>query len=207
VKKTNASHYSPLYADVAFRRLDESDDRTFYSTDRFVDHLDSFAQSTVKALIGELIVEENPVILVEEFFKETGVFEKPVLFISRGKPRPKSDKYAPLGIPSDPVYALYADKKGTALSRKARPDLTVTWGETFANDELKKREKAVHTTLCCPHCGEKLRKWAVPDNPFCQTWDNEFMYICFNDLCPYYVRGWDLMYKQTNKTMSYRWWK
>jgi hypothetical protein len=101
----------------------------------------------------------------------------------------------------------YADKKDTALSRQARPDLTVTWGETFANDELKKREKAVHTTFCCPHCGEKLRKWAVPDNPFCQTWDNEFMYICFNDLCPYYVRGWNLMYKQANKTMSYRWWK
>ena len=318
-KKTNASQYSSIYADTAFSRLDESDDRIFYSTDRFVEHLDSFAQSTVKALIGELIVEKNPVILdlmagwdshipekikpsrvvglglnenelnknrdltetiihdinkeptlpfprdtfdvvvntvsvdymtrplevfrdvgrilksaglflvifsnrmfpekavkiwreadeneriilVEEFFKESGVFEKPALFISRGKPRPKSDKYTSLGIPSDPVYGLYADKKGTAFSRKARPDLIVTCGETFDNDVLKKRKKAVHTTLCCPHCGEKLRKWAVPDNPFCQTWDNEFMYICFNDLCPYYVRGWDLMYKETNKTMSY----
>ena len=319
-KKTNASQYSPLYADDAFSRLDESDDRTFYATGRFVNHLDSFAQSTVKALISELIVEENPdildlmagwdshipenikparvvglglnenelnknrdltetiihdinmeptlpfprdtfdviintvsvdymtrpleifhdvgrilkpaglflvifsnrmfpekavkiwreanederIILVEEFFRESGVFEKPALFISRGKPRPKSDKYAPLGIPSDPVYGLYADKKSTASSRKARPDLMFTRGETFDNDELKKRKKAVHTTLCCPHCGEKLRKWAVPDNPFCQTWDNEFMYICFNDLCPYYIRGWDLMYKQTYKTMSYR---
>jgi hypothetical protein len=56
-KKTNASQYNPLCADAAFSRMDESDDRTFYSTDRFVDHLDSFAQSTVREHFGELFLE------------------------------------------------------------------------------------------------------------------------------------------------------
>ncbi len=66
------------------------------------------------------------------------------------------------------------------------------------------RKKAIKDTLACPHCGERLRKWAVPDNPFGQTWDNDFMYICFNDTCPYYVKGWDHMYKEGNRGVSYR---
>jgi SAM-dependent methyltransferase len=319
-EQSNLLQSRTLFEPNDFTRLDESDDRVFYETDRFVNHLDSLAQSTVKALIGELIIEENPVILdlmagwdshvpekikpskivglglnrnelhknhdlteivihdinadprlpfpndnfnvvintvsidymtrplevfrevgrilrpgglflvifsnrmfaqkavkiwreadederiilVDEFFKESGLFDNPTLFMSRGKPRPRSDKYAPLGIPSDPVYALYADKKGGGVLKNLRPNLTVTYGKAIDNDQLKKKEKAVGKTLCCPHCGDKLLKWAVPDNPFCQTWDNEYMYICFNDQCPYYVRGWELMYKETNKTMSYR---
>jgi hypothetical protein len=30
------------------------------------------------------------------------------------------------------------------------------------------------------------------------------MYICFNDACPYYVRGWDKMCSQGNRGNSYR---
>jgi hypothetical protein len=30
------------------------------------------------------------------------------------------------------------------------------------------------------------------------------MYICFNDECPYLVRGWDVMTRQGNASMSYR---
>ncbi|MGA7877083.1 MAG: ogr/Delta-like zinc finger family protein, partial [Desulfoferrobacter sp.] len=55
----------------------------------------------------------------------------------------------------------------------------------------------------CPHCGEIMRKWAVPNTPF-TTWDNEFMYICFNDTCPYLMRGWEAMNKQGNRGLSYR---
>ncbi|SPD73355.1 Methyltransferase domain protein [uncultured Desulfobacterium sp.] len=308
------------YSPDDFTRFDESNDFTFYSQDRFVNHLDSLALSSVRSLIGELVIEDNPVILdlmagwdshipesirskkvvglglnrneldnnpalnqvvihdinadpilpfpddtfdvvvntlsiayikrpfevfsevgrilrqgglflvifsnrmflkkavkiwreaddderiilVEDFFNTTGKFEKPTLFISRGKPRPESDKYFHLGIPSDPVYALYADKKSTFTRRNPRPNITSAYGKPLDNRELRAREKSVGKTLCCPHCGERLSKWAVPDNPFCQTWDNEYMFICFNDHCPYYVRGWELMYRQTNKTMSYR---
>jgi hypothetical protein len=69
---------------------------------------------------------------------------------------------------------------------------------------VEQKKACIKETLCCPYCDQKLSKWEVPDNPFCQTWDNEFMYICFNDDCPYFVRGWDKMYRDTLQGMSYR---
>lgn len=314
------TYMSPLDADDAFSRQDETDDEIFYSKDRFVSHLDDFALNTVESIISQLIVEEHPVILdlmagwdshipedvkpgkliglglnrnelsenkaldefilhdlnehpslpfpdktfdavintvsvdymtkpvhvfrdvgkilkpgglflvifsnrmfpekavkvwndadeesrivlVEELFERAGFFEKSSVFVSKGKPRPKDDKYAHMGISSDPIYAIYADRKGGGPSRKPRPVVRVVYGEKLSEKELEERKKAVKHTLCCPHCGEKLKKWAVPENPFAQTWDNEFMYICFNDACPYYVRGWDCMSQQGNRRSSYR---
>ncbi|MFC1824324.1 class I SAM-dependent methyltransferase [Thermodesulfobacteriota bacterium] len=311
---------SPIFEADAFSRLDDSDDRQFYSMDRFVNHLDSVALKTVEKLIGELIVEEHPrildlmagwdshipaylqstqivglglnqnelknnkalkaffmhdlnrdpdlpfpddyfdavlntvsvdymtkpihvftevgrilkpgglflvifsnrmfpekairiwreageeerVIYVEEFFNLSCAFENPVHFVSKGKPRPSEDKYADSGLPSDPIYAVYAEKKGGHPSRKARPDITMDYGERVDRDELAARKKQIKHNLCCPYCGEKMNKWAVPYNPFAYTWDNDFMYICFNDTCPYFVRGWDCMNKQGNCSTSYR---
>ena len=57
------SHAGKASTAEAFSRLDESDDRLFYSRDRLVNHLDSLALATVEKLIGELVVEENPQIL------------------------------------------------------------------------------------------------------------------------------------------------
>ncbi len=52
-----------LLSEDSFSRLDETDDSIFYATDRFVQHLDSLALATVERLIGELIIEDAPVIL------------------------------------------------------------------------------------------------------------------------------------------------
>lgn len=316
----NLGRLNPLLAEDAFTRLDESDDRTFYAKDRFVDHLDSTALDTVKKVIATLIVEENPVILdlmagwdshlsenihpekvvglglndnelahnpvlteaiihdlnsdpimpfgddtfdvvlntvsvdyltrpievfqevnrvlkpggvfvvifsnrmfpqkavkvwrdaaedervllVEDFFKGADGYEPAKLFISRGKPRPKDDKYYGHTPNSDPIYVLYAEKQGGDPSRPARPAINLAYGSLPDECELNERKKAMKDTLACPYCGDRLRKWAVPDNPFVQTWDNDFMYICFNDECPYFVRGWDVMAKSVNRTQSYR---
>jgi SAM-dependent methyltransferase len=148
--------------------------------------------------------EEERILLIEDFFRESGSFEKTTLFVSKGKPRPEDDKYAQHGIPSDPVYALYAEKMGADPSRKQRPQIQLFYGEQVDPQELDRRKSLIKATLQCPYCGEKMNKWAVPDNPFEVTWDNEFMYICFNDRCPYYVRGWDHMSRQGNRGVSYR---
>jgi SAM-dependent methyltransferase len=161
-----------------------------------------FPEKVVKA--WQEAGEEERIILVEEFFTLAGCFDDTSLFVSKGRPRPGNDKYAHLGIPSDPVYAVYGEKKGGDPARKERPKVTLSFGEKPDPGEIEKRKTQVKDTLECPYCGERLKKWLVPDNPFCQTWDNDYMYICFNDQCPYYVRGWDHLCAEGNRGMSYR---
>jgi SAM-dependent methyltransferase len=160
-----------------------------------------FEQKAVN--IWRQLGEQERVVLVEEFFNRAGIFTSPEVFVSKGKVRPKDDKYAHLGIPSDPIYAVYAEKVGAGPSK--RPDLSLIWPLTDLPDleELKRRKAALKHTLRCPHCEQRLLKWEVPQNPFTQ-WDVDFMYVCFNDQCPYLVQGWEVMKQQGNSGLSYR---
>lgn len=53
----------------------------------------------------------------------------------------------------------------------------------------------------CPHCESRLKKWLVPDGA---SWSDEFFYVCFNDDCPYYKKGWGWMEKEYSQKASYR---
>lgn len=160
-----------------------------------------FPQKAVKVWKGSS--EDERIILVEEYFKGSGMFEKPSIFISKGKKRPEDDKYYEYLKLSDPVYALYAEKKGGDTNRKKRPLPVTRFEEKKSRKVLEENKKEIKNTLCCPHCGSKMQKWLVPENPFACTWDNEFMYICFNDECSYYRRGWEFMNREGNSG-SYR---
>jgi hypothetical protein len=41
-------------------------------------------------------------------------------------------------------------------------------------------------------------------NPQQSTWSGEYQFVCFNDACSYYVRGWNWMLERYNVRASYR---
>jgi len=61
---------------------------------------------------------------------------------------------------------------------------------------MSEKEKSV-----CPHCQQQMKKWMPPDG---LSWDRVYQYVCFNDECPYYVRGWALMEEKYGRKASYR---
>jgi len=153
--------------------------------------------------LWQLSNDEQRVALVTTFFDHVEDFEPPKVFISRGRPRPQDDRYAALGLPSDPIYAVYAEKQAPWLDKRERPEPQCLEDEICAPRKEGQEGQDIRDTLCCPHCGERMNKWEPPNSPF-STWDTDYLYICFNDECPYVMRGWGAMDRQGNRGMSYR---
>jgi len=57
------------------------------------------------------------------------------------------------------------------------------------------------TPTLCPHCHKPMSRWA---NPELACWGGSFQYVCFNDECPYYQKGWQWMESHFHVRTSYR---
>jgi len=58
----------------------------------------------------------------------------------------------------------------------------------------------------CPHCSVDMTVWEVPEINFSDGlgWGTPYMFICFNDDCPSYKKGWDDIKGTMEYTASYR---
>jgi SAM-dependent methyltransferase len=146
--------------------------------------------------------EQERVLIVEDYFRASQHFTEPGFALSVGRPRPVDDRYAGLGLPSDPIYAVWADKRGASARRRPRT-MERLQTKTGNPAELKRRLRAVSENLRCPHCDSRLSKWAVPQTPFTES-ASEVYRVCFNDRCPHLLAGWDAMAVQGNRGLSHR---
>ncbi len=53
----------------------------------------------------------------------------------------------------------------------------------------------------CKYCGSEMQRINLPQDT---DFNCEYLYVCFNDECGYYVRGWEWMRTNYNVTASYR---
>ena len=65
----------------------------------------------------------------------------------------------------------------------------------YTQQEIAQRKSQVKNTLRCPYCDARLRKWLVTQTPFTE-WPSEFIYVCMNDECAYFLLGWAKMTEQ-----------
>jgi len=58
----------------------------------------------------------------------------------------------------------------------------------------------------CPYCGEVMRIWECAETGCsCGTgWGTPYLFLCMNDQCPPYVRGWESNRAHYGRHVSYR---
>jgi hypothetical protein len=89
---------------------------------------------------------------------------------------------------------VYADKSTVADSADSSED-EMSGRYPYNNEEIGKRRLQVKDTLRCPYCDDRLKKWLVIQTPFTE-WPSEFLYVCLNDACGYFVGGWETLAEQ-----------
>ena len=58
----------------------------------------------------------------------------------------------------------------------------------------------------CPHCEKDMTLWEVPEFNFSDGlgWGTPYMFVCFNDDCPSFKKGWEHLRETMEFSASYR---
>ncbi|MBI9087335.1 MAG: zinc ribbon domain-containing protein [Desulfobacterales bacterium] len=77
---------------------------------------------------------------------------------------------------------------------------------TFETREQVLERIMEHPKPTCPHCNQEMSLYEVPLVNFSDGlgWGEPYLYLCFNDECPLYVKGWENMQENYAQRCSYR---
>jgi len=77
---------------------------------------------------------------------------------------------------------------------------------SFETKEEVLRQVLSHKKPRCPHCRVEMGLWEVPQIPFEEGsgWGTPYLFVCFNNDCPMYRRGWDHLMENYGHRASYR---
>jgi SAM-dependent methyltransferase len=127
-------------------------------------------------------------------FEKTETFGPVTAYGTQRRVRSEASRkrHPPKGLPQ--VWIAYAK------NRAVEPRADVRCGG------LERTHEGEADPLRCPYCGDRLKKYEVPHSP-CEIdywYEASFLYICFNDRCPYFERGWEWMWSKMKRNVSYR---
>ena len=131
---------------------------------------------------------------VVSYFEQTKTFGPVTAYGTKKRVRSEvSKKKYPVKDPAR-VWIVYA-KNRSAESR--------SWD---LMERLERKGEEETDALRCPYCGDRLKKYEVPHCVYeIDYWyEADYLYICFNDSCPYFERGWEWMWSQMRRNVSYR---
>lgn len=76
---------------------------------------------------------------------------------------------------------------------------------------IETKEEVLHQILSqkrplCPYCNVQMSLWEVPQFSFSNGlgWGVPYLYVCFNNDCPMYKKGWDNILLHYGQHASYR---
>lgn len=131
---------------------------------------------------------------VVSYFEQTKAFGPVTAYGTKKRVRSDASKKKYPVRDQAPVWIAYA-KNRSAESR--------AWD---LMGRLERDEGEETDPLRCPYCGDRLKKYEVPHSVYeIDYWyEADYLYICFNDSCPYFERGWEWMWSQMRRNVSYR---
>lgn len=131
---------------------------------------------------------------VASYFEKTKTFGPVTAYGSKRRVRSEASKRRYPVKEQAGIWIVYARNRSeeSRVRDRMRP---LEQGHAEASDPL-----------VCPYCGERLKKYEVPHSVYeIDYWyEADHLYICFNDSCPYFERGWEWMWSQMRRNVSYR---